>query len=124
MTPLDTVKTFMSAMEKKDYDAGLALVAPDCEYTNLPMGTARGPQGIRDTLGPFFAPILENEFKLLRMAAQGPIVFVERLDRHRMPKGWFELPVTGVLEVHDGRITVWREYFDLATLQQGLAAHT
>lgn len=124
MTPVETVTTFLSAMEKKDYDAALALVSADCEYTNLPMGSVRGPQGIRETLEPFFAPIEENEFKLLRVAADGPIVFVERLDRHRAAHGWFELPVTGVLEVHDGRITVWREYFDLATIQKGLAPAT
>jgi limonene-1,2-epoxide hydrolase len=120
MTPLDTVKAFMSAMEAKDYDKGLTLVSPACEYTNLPMGTVHGPQGIRATLEPFFGPILENEFRLLRMAADGPVVFVERLDRHRAAHGWFELPVTGVLEVHGGLITVWREYFDLATLQRGM----
>lgn len=120
MAPIDVVKAFLSAMEKKDYDTGLKLVSEDCEYTNLPMGTARGPQGIRETLEPFFAPILENEFRLIRTAAEGPVVFVERLDRHRAAHGWFELPVAGVLEVHNGKITVWREYFDLATIQKGL----
>lgn len=122
MTPIDTVKAFLKAMERKDYDTALTLVSADCEYTNLPMGSVRGPSGIRETLEPFFAPIIENEFKLLRTAADGPIVFVERLDRHRAAHGWFELPVTGVLEVRDGRITVWREYFDLATIQKGMTA--
>lgn len=121
MTPIETVKAFLKAMERKNYDAALAFVSSDCEYTNLPMGTVRGPKGIRGTLEPFFAPIIENEFKLLRVAENGPIVFVERLDRHRAAHGWFELPVTGVLEVHDGRITVWREYFDLPTAQKGMA---
>ena len=122
MSPQETVKAFLSAMEKKDYDAGLSLVSADCEYTNLPMGTVYGPSAIRDTLEPFFGPILENEFKLLRTAAEGPVVFVERLDRHRGPGGWFELPVTGIFEVRNGLIDVWREYFDLATIQKGLAS--
>ncbi len=122
MNPQETVKAFLSAMEKKDYDTALGFVSADCEYTNLPMGTVRGPTAIRGVLEPFFEPILENEFKLLRMAAEGPVVFVERLDRHRVPAGWFELPVTGVLEVRNGLIEVWREYFDLATLQTGLAS--
>ncbi len=120
MTPVETVKAFLKAMELKDYDAALKLVSSDCEYTNLPMGSVRGPKGIRETLEPFFAPVIENEFRLLRIADKGPVVFVERLDRHRAAHGWFDLPVTGVLEVHDGRITVWREYFDLATVQRGM----
>lgn len=121
MPPIETAKAFIAAIEKMDFDAALKLVAPDCEYTNLPMGTARGPEGVRATLEPFFAPVLENKFNVLRIAADGPIVFVERLDQHRLSSGWFDLPVSGVLEVRDGKITVWREYFDLATLQNGMS---
>ena len=42
-------------------------------------------------------------------------MFLERLDRHRLDHGWRELPVNSVFEVHDGLITVWRDYFDLLT---------
>jgi limonene-1,2-epoxide hydrolase len=121
MTPLETVRAFLAAAERKDFDAALKFVTPGCEYTNLPMGTVRGPQGIRQTLEPFFAPIEVNEFRVLRVAADGPLVFVERLDRHCAAHGWWELPVTGVFEVHDGRITVWREYFDVQTMQKGMS---
>ena len=72
--------------------------------------------GVRAVLEPFFAPTLENEFRVLRQAADGPRVLVERLDRHRLADRWVELPVTGVFEVHDGRITYWRDYFDAATI--------
>lgn len=122
MTPLETVRAFLAAAEKKDFDTALTFVTPDCEYTNLPSGSATGPKGILGTLEPFFAPIAENEFRILRVAADGPVVFVERLDRHRTPKGWWELPVTGVFEVHGGLISVWREYFDMATAQRGIGA--
>jgi limonene-1,2-epoxide hydrolase len=121
MTPLETVRTFLAAAERKDCDTAIQLVAADCQYTNLPMGTVFGRQGIRQTLEPFFAPIEVNEFRVLRVAADGPLVFVERLDRHRGAHGWWELPVTGVFEVHDGRITIWREYFDLLTMQKGMS---
>lgn len=117
-SPTEIVRAFMTAMEKKDYDTAVRYVAEDCEYTNLPMTTVRGPAGVRAVLEPFFAPTIRNEFQILREAAAGPIVFIERLDRHLIEKGWVELPVTGVLEVHDGLITVWREYFDLATIMK------
>lgn len=115
--PLDVVTAFLKAMAVKDYDAGLALVADDCEYTNVPMSTVRGPAGVRAVLEPFFAPTISNELIVLRHATEGPIVFVDRLDRHQLgPDRWAELPVTGVFEVHGGRITLWRDNFDLATL--------
>lgn len=115
-TPIEIVKAFNAAMEIKDYDTALQYVSADCEYTNIPMSSVRGPAGIRSVLEPFFAPTIENEFVILREAAVGPIVFLERLDRHLLATGWVELPVTGVYEVHNGLITVYRDYFDAATI--------
>lgn len=107
----------MKAMEQLEYDTALKLVSDDCEYTNPPpLGAVRGPAGIRGVLESFFSPTLENEFKVLRASATGSIVFLERLDRRRLADKWVELPVTGVYEVHDGLITLWRDYFDLATI--------
>ena len=114
--PGNVVHAFLKAFESMDYDGACALIAPDCEYTNLPLGTVTGPEGVRAVLEPFFAPTLENEFRVLREAVDGNIVFIERLDRHRLQDKWVELPVTGVFEVNDGRISVWREYFDAATI--------
>jgi len=113
--PKAVVEAFLASFAAMDFDGALACVAEDAEYTNIPMGTVRGHAGIRGVLEPFFASIRENEFRILRQAAEGPVVFVERLDRHRLDRGWRELPVSGVFEVRGGRITVWREYFDLAT---------
>jgi limonene-1,2-epoxide hydrolase len=113
--PLDVVEAFLVAFAAMDFDEALAHLSDDAEYTNIPMGTVRGHAGVREVLGPFFTPIHENEFLLLRKAADGPVVFLERLDRHRLDHGWRELPVNSVFEVHDGKITVWRDYFDLLT---------
>ncbi len=117
MTPLETIKAFMKAMELLDYDTALQYVAETCEYTNPPpIGTVTGPAGMRAVLEPFFAPTLENAFVILRELAAGPVVMLERLDRHRLADKWVELPVTGVYEVHEGKITYWRDYFDAATI--------
>lgn len=112
--PLDVVLAFLQAFEAMDFDQALPYLADDAEYTNVPMGTVRGPDGARAVLEPFLAPIHENELLVLRRAADGPVVFLERLDRHRLDHGWRELAVNSVFEVHDGRITVWRDYFDAA----------
>jgi len=117
VSSIEVVRRFLEHMERLNYDGAMKLVSATCEYTNPPpLGTVHGPAGIRAILEPFFAPTLENEFKILRKSATGPIVFVERLDRHRLSDKWVELPVTGVFEVHDGLITVWREYFDATTI--------
>ncbi|HWA61852.1 MAG TPA: limonene-1,2-epoxide hydrolase family protein [Caulobacteraceae bacterium] len=115
--PLDVVRRFMADMERLDYDRALTLVADDCDYVNPPpIGAVRGGVAVRAVLEPFFAPTLANEFKVLREAAAGPVVFLERLDRHQLADRWVELPVTGVFEVRDGKIVYWRDYFDAATI--------
>jgi limonene-1,2-epoxide hydrolase len=114
-TPPEIVATFLDAFAAMDFETALSFLSDDVEYTNVPIGTVRGHAGVRQVLEPFFAPIHENEFLILRRAAEGPLVFLERLDRHRVDHGWRELPVNSVFEVHQARITVWRDYFDLAT---------
>ena len=117
LSPAETITRFLKNMERLNYDAAVKYVSDTCEYTNPPpLGTVIGPSGMRAILEPFFAPTLENEFKVLREAQAGSVVLLERLDRHRLADKWVELPVTGVFEVHDGLITYWRDYFDAATI--------
>lgn len=120
MTPTETVHAFLSAMEKMDYDTALQFLADDIEYINGNTPAVSGPEGVRQTLEPFFAPMKKNEFKILREATNGSVVIVERLDRHLADHGWFELPVTGVMEVVNGKIGYWRDYFDMAVIQQDI----
>lgn len=116
-TPTEIVKAFLKAIEPLDYDTAVTFLSDDCEYTNPPpLGTVRGPAAIRAVLQPFFAPTIENEFRVLREAEAGSLVFLERLDRHQLKDKLVELPVTGVFEVHDGLIASWRDYFDVATI--------
>lgn len=116
-SPLDVTLQFLKDMEQMDYDAAMRWVADQCEYVNPPpLPVVYGPAGVRGLLEPFFAPNLRNDFQLLRQAVQGSTVFMERLDRHQLADKWVELPVTGVFEVQDGKITYWRDYFDAPTI--------
>ena len=115
MTPAETVDAFIAAIERRDIDAAVALVGDDCEYDNVPIGKVHGPDAIRGLLGPMLEAATAIEWVVHRRAAEGPIVFNERLDRFHMPFGWLEVAVAGVWEVRDGRITLWRDYFDEAS---------
>ena len=114
--PVDVVGRFLKAMEAKDFDAAMPLIGEACVYTNVPLATVQGPAAVRAVLEPFFAPTLSNELIVKHQVADGRVVVVERLDRHQLADRWVELPVTGVMEVDDGKITAWRDYFDVATL--------
>lgn len=120
--PIEVVRAFNAAMEKMDFETALKYVSDTCEYTNGSLGTVYGHAGLRSVLEPFFSLMLDNKFVILREVANDSVVFMERLDRHLLPTGWIELPVTGVYEVHNGLITVYHDYFDLATIANQLPA--
>jgi limonene-1,2-epoxide hydrolase len=121
MTPAETVNAFIAAIEANDLDAALTFVDDDVEYDNVPMGKVHGPEAIRQTLAPMLGAASTIEWVVHRQAAEGPLVFNERLDRFEMPNGWIEVAVNGVWEVHDGKITLWRDYFDEASFRAQLA---
>lgn len=119
-TPAAIVTRFIRAIEANDLDTAVALVSDDCEYDNVPIGKVVGPRAIRDVLAPMLSACSSIEWVVHRQAAEGPYVFNERLDRFEMPFGWLEVAVTGVWEVHDGSITLWRDYFDEASYRKQL----
>ena len=52
------------------------------------------------------------EVKIHRIAADGAAVLTERTDALIVGPLRLQFWVCGVFEVHDGRITLWRDYFD------------
>jgi limonene-1,2-epoxide hydrolase len=57
------------------------------------------------------------DFQVHRQLSQDDVVMNERTDVMRSKNGKeIPLPVTGVFEVRDGKIAVWRDYFDMATV--------
>jgi limonene-1,2-epoxide hydrolase len=124
MSPSDTVTSFIRAIERNDLDVALALVDASCEYDNVPIGKVHGPDGIRSVLAPMLDGATTVEWVVHRQVGDGPVVFNERLDRFHMPFGWIEIPVTGVWEVRDGVITLWRDYFDEMTYRRQLPPAT
>jgi len=47
-------------------------------------------------------------------------VIAERVDRTKAGHKAVDLPCTGVFELENGKIKVWRDYFDLATYARAM----
>ena len=124
MTPDETVTAFIEAIEAKDLDAAMALAADDIEYDNVPMDTAHGAEATRTLLESFVAMSDEIAWEIHHQVATGDVVMNERTDRFRSGERWLEIPVAGVWEVHDGRITLWRDYFDLDGMMKQMSGES
>ena len=64
-------------------------------------------------------PSFGFEAKIHRIAVNGPVVLTERTDVLAIGPVRLQFWVCGVFEVHNGRITLWRDYFDTWDLVKG-----
>ena len=114
------VNTFIAAVGRTDLDAALALVTADCYYDNVPLGEMRGEAKMREFLAPIFAGDGPVEFEIVRQTCTGNMVMNERIDRFTMGGRAVALPVAGIFEVNDGKISFWRDYFDNGMFMKAL----
>ena len=124
MTPLETVNAFMAAAAKRDYDTALALLTDDVEYHNIPLEPVYGPAAVKDTIEALLASGSDADWVVHREVEQGDIVMNERTDKFLQGDRWLELPVAGVFVIRDGKIAVWHDYFDLATIVNQMTGQT
>ena len=118
----EIVNEFIARVVRMDLDAACELVSDDVEYDNVPMGKVYGPDGIKGVLAQMVGMLDEVDWVIHRQVAAGSLVLNERTDRFGKDGKWIELPVAGVFEVIDGRITLWRDYFDMTTFTDQLTA--
>ena len=125
MTPDELVRTFIKHIEAKDLDSACALMTDDCEYDNVPMAKVFGIEAVKQVLGPFTAGCSEIDWVIVRQSSAGDmtsgVVMNERVDRFKMGERWIKLPLAGVFEITNGKISLWRDYFDLPTFQKAMA---
>ncbi len=116
------VLRFCDLWAKQDVEAMLSCFTPDAHYIDMPLPPRRGLDEIRAYIQGIFTTFT-CEIETLHIASSGNIVFTERVDyltRTDGEKPTVPLPVTGVMEMKDGKIRRWRDYLDLGTAEQGL----
>src|SRR5262245_57048121 len=113
--PKETVTAFLAALEALDVDAVLRLASDDIVYQNVPLPPARGLAAFERQLRQI-ARFSGFEARTRHMAADGPIVLTERTDVLKAGSWQAEFWVCGTFEVRDGRIVLWRDYFDWTTV--------
>jgi limonene-1,2-epoxide hydrolase len=107
------VNDFCQAFERRNLEEIMTYFADDAVYHNMPMEPAKGKDAIRKTINTFLPMATSIEFKILRSVAAGNVVCNERVDMFNLGGKRVELPVAGVFEVRNGKISLWRDYFDL-----------
>jgi limonene-1,2-epoxide hydrolase len=109
------VRSFCEAWSRRDSAELAGYFTEDAIYHNIPMQPLRGRQAIAAFIEQFLHESSAADFEIRHLVSGGDTVMTERVDRFQAGDGRIELPVAGVFELRDGKISAWRDYFDLQT---------
>lgn len=112
------VRDFLGSWEGRNLETICGGFADDAVYHNVPVEPIKGIDGIRAVFQGFLDAFSDAKLDIVRLAAEPGLVLAERIDYFTMNDGRkVELPVTGVFEVENGKITRFSDYFDLADFE-------
>ncbi len=115
------VTDFIDAWRRNDVDEIMEFFAADCVYHNIPIAPAKGLEQIRGMIQAFSGIASKVEWVVHQIAENDAgVVLTERTDRFEIGGNWLELPVMGVFELRGGKLTAWRDYFDMGMWQRQL----
>jgi limonene-1,2-epoxide hydrolase len=106
------VEDFLKALENQQFETFDALLADDVVYQNVGLPTVRGRRRVVKMMRGMEGR-MGFEVKFHRNVAEGNTVLNERTDAMIIGPVRLQFWICGVFEVHDGRITLWRDYFDV-----------
>jgi len=124
MNKCKVMRDFFAAVEANDQTRIMSFFTEESVFDNVPMGVAKGLEEIWAVFAPMFQQATAVDWQIARLEqAPSGTVYSERNDRFRLAgegeaAHWAEFRCSGIHEINDdGKITFWRDYFDL---QQGL----
>lgn len=109
------IRDFIKSWQSLDADKLAAYFTEDGVYHNMPAEPVTGRDNIKAFIEGFTAPWQATQWEVLSICEEGDFVIAERIDRIDLGEKQIELPCAGIFEMREGKISVWRDYFDLGT---------
>ena len=113
---IQVVEAFFAAGCAKDIERASALISDDIVYQNVPFPPDRGRLAVERRLRQIYRMPGALDIRTHHIAERDGVVLTERTDGLRAKWLDVEFWVCGTFEVRDGKITLWRDYFDLGTV--------
>jgi limonene-1,2-epoxide hydrolase len=117
------VNSFIAAWPSGDATGLVRFFSEDATYHNGPLEPAHGRGAIIAALTQMMKIGGEVDVAVRHLVAEGPIVLTERVDYWKSGEATVSLRVAGVLEIYEGVITAWRDYFALNEFPSQLGAN-
>jgi limonene-1,2-epoxide hydrolase len=118
---LKTAMEMIDAWNRIDLDAVIELFSEDGQmHLMMEEKATIGRPALRRRIGKLCQAATEVNIVIRNAGVINGAVFLERVDNFVIDGHSGAMPVVGVLEIEDGLVHVWREYYDHATLRRGL----
>ncbi len=118
-TPEDAeqlVRQFCRTFEAHDAEALRPFFTEDVVYHNIPMDRAVGVDAAVAFIDGFFGMCSSMVIETVHLAVRDNVVLTERVDTFTVGDVVAPLLVMGTFEIRDGKISAWRDYFDLGQI--------
>ncbi|MDO8288423.1 MAG: limonene-1,2-epoxide hydrolase family protein [Parvibaculum sp.] len=116
----DTIRAFIDTWPSHDVEKIVSYFTDDGIYHNMMIAPVQGRADLQKFISAFLTGWSETRWEILNIASSGNIVFAERVDRTNIGDKTVALPCCGVFEMENGKIRIWRDYFDMNTYTQAL----
>lgn len=116
------IRDFIASWSSLDPDRIVNFFADDSVYHNMPIAPVIGKAHVRGFIAAFIKDWSSTDWKILNLLSAGDIVVAERVDNTVVGGKPVSLPCCGLFEMEEGKIKVWRDYFDMATYTKALAS--
>ena len=113
---VEIVEAFFAAIYRLDFDAAVDLMTDDASYHDLPLPTdpTVGKEAIRRKLDFMIAGgVTSMDYEIRHILGRDDVVLVERSETWHFPSGARPtLRVMCVIELVEGKVAAWREYWN------------
>ena len=113
------LRDLFADLDRLDFGAVAARCAADCIYEDVPFAeaTAVGPEAIRAKLALGLGTLERIPTTIHELIEDRDTIMIERTEVWHHPGGErATLRVAAVFKFRDGRIVLWRDYWDARTL--------
>lgn len=116
----EIVERFLNALMQQDHVTISELLHPEIVYTNVSLPTFKGGKRVAGLIKLALSSARKLKVKNHQLVAKENIVLTERTDILEIGPLHVGFWVCGTFEVEDGKIILWRDYFDWLNVSKGL----
>lgn len=119
--PTELVHAFFADLAQRRVGDAVDRVDDDIVYTNVSLATVRGKKRFGKVMRGLARDGVGFDAAILAISADDAgVVLTERIDELRIGRLRVQFWVCGRNEVREGRIVLWRDYFDFWNCTRGL----